>query len=243
MIYDFITDKIRRKEKILALLIDPDKYSREKLDGFIAQVRRNPPQLILVGGSLISNPVEPVVTALKDGLNMPVILYPGNPNHLTPNVDAVLFLSMISGRNPDLLIGSHIIAAPYIRKHHIEPIPTGYMLIDGGSPTSVEYISQTRPIPADKTDIAAATAMAGEMLGLKMIYMDAGSGAINPVSPAMLKAVRASVSIPLMAGGGITSTEKLKYAFTNGADLVVVGNVLEKSPELLTSFLEVTASM
>lgn len=243
MIYDFITDKIRRKEKILALLIDPDKYSGEKLDGFIAQVRRNPPQLILVGGSLISNPVEPVVTALKDGLNMPVILYPGNPNHLTPNVDAVLFLSMISGRNPDLLIGSHIIAAPYIRKHHIEPIPTGYMLIDGGSPTSVEYISQTRPIPADKTDIAAATAMAGEMLGLKMIYMDAGSGAINPVSPAMLKAVRASVSIPLMAGGGITSTEKLKYAFTNGADLVVVGNVLEKSPELLTSFLEVTASM
>jgi phosphoglycerol geranylgeranyltransferase len=145
---------------------------------------------------------------------------------------------MISGRNPELLIGHHVVAAPYIKQFGIEPISTGYMLIDGGSPTSVEYISQTRPIPAEKADIAVATALAGEMLGMKMIYMDAGSGALNPVSAKTIQAVKSTLTIPLMIGGGITSVKQLTSACQAGADLVVVGNVLEKDPTLIQSFLE-----
>jgi putative glycerol-1-phosphate prenyltransferase len=148
---------------------------------------------------------------------------------------------MISGRNAELLIGAHVTAAPAIRQNRLETIPTGYMLIDGGSPTSVEYISQTRPIPAEKNDIAVATAMAGEMLGLRMIYMDAGSGAKNAISADMIRRVKEHLQSPLMIGGGINTPEKLKAAFSAGADIVVVGNVLEKDPTLLKQFTEITA--
>jgi phosphoglycerol geranylgeranyltransferase len=239
MVYDFITDRIRAKEKLLALLIDPDKCSGNQLENFTMALKKRPPHLVLVGGSLITNPVEPMVDYLKSHLDTPVVLYPGSPSHLVPNIDALLLLSMISGRNAELLIGHHVVAAPYIKRHNIEAIPTGYMLIDGGSPTSVEYISGTRPIPSDKTDIAAATAMAGEMLGLKLIYMDAGSGALNPVSGKMIKAVKTSIQVPLMVGGGIRSTHILHEAFSAGAQLAVIGNVLEKEPELMNAFLDV----
>jgi putative glycerol-1-phosphate prenyltransferase len=148
---------------------------------------------------------------------------------------------MISGRNPELLIGAHVTSAPAIHREGMETIPTGYMLINGGVPTSVEYISQTMPIPADKTDIATATALAGEMLGLKMIYMDAGSGARYPVPPEMIRSVRQNIKIPLMIGGGIDTTEKFHKALKNGADIVVVGNALEKDPELLCKFMEITS--
>jgi putative glycerol-1-phosphate prenyltransferase len=180
------------------------------------------------------------VKLLKQHLDVPVVLYPGHPTHLSPDADALLFLSMISGRNADLLIGSHVVAAPLIKQYGLETIPTGYMLIDGGVQTSVEYISQTRPIPANKTDIAVATALAGEMLGLKLIYMDAGSGAINPVPLKMIADVKKNCTIPLMIGGGIDTPQKLAAAFENGADLVVIGNALEKDPELLNGFMDVT---
>lgn len=242
MIYNYITDSVSNKRKLLALLIDPDKCSPPMLKQLASILKQHPPHLLMVGGSLISTPVAPVIDYLQTELQQPVVLYPGSPTHLTPNVDAVLFLSMISGRNPELLIGHHVVAAPYIKQYGIEPISTGYMLIDGGSPTSVEYISQTRPIPADKTDIAVATALAGEMLGMKMIYMDAGSGAKNPISPKTIEAVKNALNIPLMIGGGIASTEQLISAYNAGADLVVVGNVLEKNPELIQSFLEAAES-
>ncbi|GAO29111.1 geranylgeranylglyceryl/heptaprenylglyceryl phosphate synthase [Geofilum rubicundum] len=238
MIYTYITDSVKRKGKLLALLIDPDKCSPPMLEQLVGILKQHPPHLLMVGGSLISSPVAPVIDYLKKELQQPVVLYPGSPTHLTPNVDAVLFLSMISGRNPELLIGHHVVAAPYIRQFGIEPISTGYMLIDGGSPTSVEYISQTRPIPAEKTDIAVATALAGEMLGLKMIYMDAGSGARNPISAKTIQAVKKALTIPLMIGGGITSVHQLTSAYEAGADLVVVGNVLEKDPSLIHDFLK-----
>jgi putative glycerol-1-phosphate prenyltransferase len=242
MIYDYITDSVSSKRKLLALLIDPDKCSPAMLKQLASILKQHPPHLLMVGGSLISTPVAPVIDYLQNELQQKVVLYPGSPTHLTPNVDAVLFLSMISGRNPELLIGHHVVAAPYIKQHGIEPISTGYMLIDGGSPTSVEYISQTRPIPADKTDIAVATALAGEMLGMKMIYMDAGSGAKNAISPKTIQAVKNALNIPLMIGGGIASSGQLNAAYKAGADLVVVGNVLEKNPALIQSFLEAAAS-
>jgi putative glycerol-1-phosphate prenyltransferase len=242
MIYNYITDSVGSKRKLLALLIDPDKCSPPMLKQLTGILMHHPPHILMVGGSLISTPVAPVIDYLKTELKQPVVLYPGSPTHLTPNVDAVLFLSMISGRNPELLIGHHVVAAPYIKQYGIEPISTGYMLIDGGSPTSVEYISQTRPIPANKTEIAVATAMAGEMLGMKMIYMDAGSGAKNPISPQTIQAVKNAINIPLMIGGGIKSSYQLISAYNAGADLVVVGNVLEKNPALIQSFLEVAES-
>ncbi|HLW06233.1 MAG TPA: geranylgeranylglyceryl/heptaprenylglyceryl phosphate synthase, partial [Marinilabiliaceae bacterium] len=151
----------------------------------------------------------------------------------------LFLLSMISGRNPDLLIGHHVTAAPLLKQMNIEIISTGYMLIDGGCTTSVEYISQTRPIPANKSDIAVATAMAGEMLGLKMIYMDAGSGAKNPIPTEMIANVRENISLPMLIGGGIKTAQQLKAAYSAGADMVIIGNALEKNPDLLNEMLEV----
>ena len=226
---------------MLALLVDPDKCYGEALKVQADLINRYRPQLILVGGSLTSRPVDETVRFLKEKTDTPVVLYPGHPVQVSFSADALLFLSMISGRNPELLIGAHVTAAPAIHQNKLETIPTGYMLIDGGTPTSVEYISQTQPIPAQKTDIALATALAGQMLGLKLIYMDAGSGALKPIPKAMIQRIKEEISIPLMIGGGIDTPEKLKNAFQSGADIVVVGNVLEKQPELLASFTEITA--
>lgn len=222
------------------MLIDPDKCRDEQLVKQCELINNHPPGLILVGGSLTSNPVDPVVNYLKKNTTIPVLLYPGHPSQISFRADALLFLSMISGRNPELLIGAHVTAAPSIRMHNLETIPTGYMLIDGGIPTSVEYISQTRPIPSTKNDIAVATALAGEMLGLKMIYMDAGSGALREIPSAMIKEVKRQINIPLMTGGGINTPEKLQTAYQSGADIVVTGNILEKKPDLLKSFVEIT---
>lgn len=226
---------------MLALLIDPDKCHGRVLEDQVELINKYRPQLILVGGSLTTYPVDEVVRFLKENTEVPVVLYPGHPVQVSFAADALLFLSMISGRNPELLIGAHVTAAPAIFRSGLETIPTGYMLVNGGTPTSVEYISQTQPIPAQKTDIALATALAGQMLGLKMIYMDAGSGAKHPIPPRMIKRVKEELSVPLMIGGGIDTPEKLKSAFLNGADIVVAGNALEKSPDLLKSFAEITA--
>jgi phosphoglycerol geranylgeranyltransferase len=239
IVYNQIVSNISKGKKQVAFLVDPDKCTGHKLDQFAEAVKKRPPHFILVGGSLLSNPIAPLVGFLKKHTDIPVVLYPGHPTHLSPDADALLFLSMISGRNPDLLIGSHVVAAPLIKQYGLEAIPTGYMLIDGGVTTSVEYISQTRPIPANKTDIAVATALAGEMLGLKLIYMDAGSGALNPVPLPMIAEVRRNCSIPLMIGGGITTPQKLAAAFDNGADLAVIGNALEKDLALLFDFMDV----
>ena len=240
MIYDIIkNNQNKQTKKLLLPLIDPDKLDEQRLSQLSAILKNHSVPFVVVGGSLISCPIAPVIETLKTKLNLPVILYPGHPSHIVQEADGIFLLSMISGRNPDLLIGHHVAAAPQLHRLNLEIIPTGYMLIDGGCSTSVEYISQTRPIPANKTDIAVATAMAGEMLGLRLIYMDAGSGALNAISSEMIAAVKKAISVPLLIGGGIRTPEQLKSAYSAGADMIIVGNVLEKEPLLLDQFLTI----
>ena len=196
-----------------------------------------------MGGSLLFNPIEITITALKLGTSLPVFLFPGNAFQLSDRADGILFLSLISGRNPEFLIGSHVLAAPHLHRAGIEVIPTAYMLIENGTSTSVEYMSNTRPIPGDKVDIAVATAMAGEMLGLKSIYLEAGSGAAHPVASKMIKAIRKNISLPLMVGGGIRTPETALEVFEAGADLIVAGNAIEKNPKLIKEFCEARDSL
>jgi phosphoglycerol geranylgeranyltransferase len=163
-----------------------------------------------------------------------VILFPGHPSQISGFADALLYLSLISGRNADLLIGQHVISAPFIRQSGLEIISTGYMVVDGGAPTTVSYISNALPVPADKNEIAMCTAMAGEMLGMKVIYMDAGSGAKRPVHESMIATVSEKIEVPLIVGGGITNPEKAYHNCKAGADVVVVGNAVEKDPSLIS---------
>lgn len=239
MIYNLIQNSRKENQKLLLLLIDPDKFDAQRIQQLGSMLKGRSAPFIVVGGSMISSPILPVINAIKETLQLPVVLYPGSPTHLTEGADGIFLLSMISGRNPDLLIGHHVVAAPLLKQLNIEIIPTGYMLIDGGSATSVEYISQTLPIPANKNDIAVATAMAGEMLGLKMIYMDAGSGAKNPISTEMIAKVKENISLPLLIGGGIKDAQQLNAAYKAGADMVIIGNALEKNPNLLNEMLDV----
>lgn len=187
----------------------------------------------MVGGSLLLKPIDETLLNLKKITQIPLLLFPGNLLQLSGNVDAILLLSMISGRNPELLIGNHVIAAPIIKKFGIETIPTGYLIVGTGKTTSVEYISNTSPIPMDKTDIAVATALAGELLGLKLIYLDAGSGAENPVPSQMIEMVKKNINIPLIVGGGLRTVEHVEIACSKGADIVVIGNLLEKKAGMI----------
>lgn len=190
--------------------------------------------LLLVGGSLLTNGnFEECIQFLKKNTQIPIVIFPGNGHQISSSADAILLLSLISGRNPDLLIGNHVIAAPMIKSSQLEVISTGYMLIESGRQTSALYMSNTNPIPSDKDDIAMCTAMAGEMLGLKMIYMDAGSGALNPVSETMIRTVKNNVHIPVMVGGGIKTVEQAVASCKAGADIIVVGNAIEKDPGLI----------
>jgi len=188
----------------------------------------------LIGGSLTSVSIEPHISYIKKHSSIPVVLFPGSLLQISEKADGILLLQLISGRNPEFLIGNHVIAAPFLKKSHIEVIPTGYMLIDSGKISSVEYISNTKPIPAEKNDIAVATAIAGEMLGLKMIYLEAGSGAPGPINLSMISDVKKNISVPLIVGGGIKSGEDLKAVFNAGADIIVMGTAIENNISLLT---------
>jgi putative glycerol-1-phosphate prenyltransferase len=189
---------------------------------------------LLVGGSLvISNQLDDVVQHIKKSCNIPVILFPGTPSQVSKFADGLLYLSLISGRNPELLIGQHVISAPFVKQSGLEIISTGYMVIDGGAPTTVSYISNATPVPADKNEIAMCTAMAGEMLGMKLIYMDAGSGAKRAISEEMVSMVSKCIEAPLVIGGGIKDAEKAYLNCKAGADLIVVGNAIEKNPGLI----------
>ena len=180
-----------------------------------------------------------LIATIRAHTNTPVILFPGNSLHIEPSADGILLLSLISGRNPEFLIGQHVIAAPLLKKSGLEILPTGYMLVDSGTQTTVSYISGTMPLPYNKPSVAACTAMAGEMLGLQLIYLDAGSGARWPVSAAMIRAVREAVDLPIIVGGGINTPERAAAALEAGADLIVVGNSLETNPELLPELVAV----
>lgn len=233
-IFTTITDKKNNSVKQFAVLVDPDKPDNSQIEAISKLSSDAGVDYFFVGGSLLSkNSLDNCIKILKANSSIPVIIFPGNNLQISSYADAILFLSLISGRNPDLLIGNHVIAAPYIKESGLEVIPTAYMLIDSGKPTSALYMSNTMPIPADKSDIAACTAMAGEMLGLKMIYLDAGSGAINPISAKMIESVRANTISPIICGGGINSPEKAVEDCKSGADIVVVGNGIEKSSQLI----------
>ena len=235
-----ILDHFLNPKKQLAVLIDPDKLSPKQLESTAQKAQKAKVDFLFVGGSLLtSDTLFHCVRTLKENSDIPVVLFPGNTYQIARNADALLFLSLISGRNPDMLIGMHVLAAPYIKLSGLETIPTGYMLIDSGKPTAVTYMSHSFPIPSDKKDIAACTAMAGEMLGLKLIYMDAGSGAEVTIPEEMVSFVKQSIDVPLVIGGGIKTPEKLQSILEAGADTVVVGNRFEESPDLIFEFAEV----
>jgi len=232
-----------RSNKRVALLVDPDGYDNKRLEELIEKINLYPPDLLLVGGSILFKPIEITITALKLGTRLPVFIFPGNLHQLSDRADGILFLSLISGRNPEFLIGNHVLAAPHLGRSGIEVIPTGYMLIGNGKTTSVEYMSNTSPIPGDKPDIAVATAMAGEMLGLKSLYLEAGSGASHSVEPGIISSIRKSISLPMIVGGGIRSTETALELYNAGADMIVVGNALEKDPDLIKDFIAARDSL
>ena len=221
-------------QKQLAVLLDPDKLPAERLEQTIALAVEHGVDYFFIGGSLVvNNRLDSVLAGIRKQCSIPLVLFPGSSFQLSYQADALLFLSLISGRNPELLIGQHVISAPYLKMSPLEIISTGYMLIDGGVQTAVQYMSNTYPIPSHKNDIAACTAIAGELLGLKMIYLDAGSGARHPVPVSMIEAVRAAINIPLLVGGGIRDPEKVVENFKAGADLLVVGNAIEQDPGLM----------
>jgi putative glycerol-1-phosphate prenyltransferase len=235
LIFNKIDTRKKQQKKSFAVLIDPDKTGTDQVEELVSLCRDAEVDLIFVGGSLVvSEHMETLVQHIKRESDIPVILFPGSPSQVTPYADALLYLSLISGRNPELLIGQHVISAPQVRKSGLEIMSTGYMVIDGGAPTTVSYISNASPIPADKNEIAVCTAMAGEMLGMKLIYMDAGSGAKNPVNESMIQSVSKQISIPLIVGGGIRDAERAYRTAKAGADVVVVGNAIEKNPSLIS---------
>jgi phosphoglycerol geranylgeranyltransferase len=220
-------------KKSIALLLDPDKTKGDSLKNILTIAVKSNTDYILAGGSLTFNSIDILIDSIKELCSIPVVLFPGNLLQLTHKADAILLLSLISGRNPELLIGNHVIAAPYLKDIKDRLIPVGYILISCGNKTSVEYISQTEAIPSDKSDIAVATAIAGEMLGLKMIYLEAGSGATNPVPVSIVRAVSENISIPVAVGGGITNKKEVEEIFDAGANLIILGNACEKNPDLL----------
>jgi phosphoglycerol geranylgeranyltransferase len=219
--------------KSVALLLDPDKINGESLTRILDIASESRTDYILAGGSLTFAGIDTLIKSVKERCNIPVILFPGNLLQLSHEADAILLLSLISGRNPELLIGNHVLAAPYLKDIKEKLIPTGYILINCGSKTSVEYMSQTEAIPYDKTDIVVATALAGEMLGMKMIYLEAGSGALKPLPVTIIKSVRDNIRIPIAVGGGIRTKNEIEEAFSAGADLIVMGNGCEQNPQLL----------
>lgn len=233
-IFNTIINNKKLGKKSFAVLIDPDKVDKESIQKIINLSMEAEVDYFFVGGSLvISTHLDECIQQLKSSSNIPVVLFPGSPSQVSKYADALLYLSLISGRNPELLIGQHVLSAPFVKQSGLEIIPTGYMVVDGGAPTTVSYISNAAPLPSDKTDIAMCTAMAGEMLGMRLIYMDAGSGAKIPITEKMIGRVSANVDSPIIVGGGIVTTEKAIANCKAGADIIVVGNAIEKNPELI----------
>ncbi|MGQ9846387.1 MAG: geranylgeranylglyceryl/heptaprenylglyceryl phosphate synthase [Bacteroidales bacterium] len=223
-------------KKQLALLIDPDKVDNEQLANICKQIKKSPFNLILVGGSLVRNDIDSIIVFLKKHTSLPIYLFPGNVMQLSDKADGILFLSLVSGRNPEYLIGQQVIAAPILKRMQLDVVSVAYMLIESGHTTSVEYMSNTKPIPSDKIDIIVATALAAEFLGFKMIYLEAGSGALHPVSPEIIKHVAEQVRIPIIVGGGIRNKTIVNNCYQAGASMVVIGSVIEQDVNKIIEF-------
>ena len=231
----------KNDKRLFSLLIDPDKTGSNELEHTAISAQNAGVDLFFVGGSLlVSNTLFDTVQIIKANCDIPVVLFPGDNMQVVPNADAILLLSVISGRNAEMLIGKHVVAAPRLKNSGLEIIPTGYMLIDSGKPTTASYMSNTNPLPHDKDDIAACTAMAGEMLGMKTIFMDGGSGALNSVSENMVRRVAEHVDVPIIVGGGLKTPEMAKARFDAGATVVVVGNAIEQNGALLAEMASVS---
>lgn len=228
-------------EKRFAVLIDPDKLRTKRLDEVVNLSIEAGVDYFFIGGSLIvNNMLDQVLVGIKERCDIPLVLFPGSSFQLSYRADALLFLSLISGRNPELLIGNHVISAPYLKISPLEIMSCGYMLVDGGTATTVSYMSNTTPIPANKADIAMCTAIAGEMLGLKLMYLDAGSGAQRPVPAELIAAVSSAIEVPLIVGGGIRDPERVRQNIEAGADVIVVGNAIEGEPNLIKELAAAT---
>ena len=234
-----IYTSICKPGKKFALLIDPDKYSVQSLIATIYAADELKINAILVGGSLVSDRIDSTLEIIKKNTNIPVILFPGSLLQLSNKADAILLLSLISGRNPDYLIGNHVLAAPYLKKSGVEIIPTAYILIGEGNSSSVEYISNTKPIPADKYDLVVATAIAGEFMGNKLIYLESGSGSNSSISAELVREVKRNISIPLIVGGGLKSPQQVFEIAKAGADIIVVGNAVENNIDMLEPMVKV----
>ena len=230
-----VKDILKTKSKKLAILIDPDKSkTREEFDHLIKRINILCPTFIFVGGSTVSfNDLNTCISFLKKNTEIPVVIFPGAQHQIDEKADAILFLSLLSGRNPDYLIGHQVQSAHLLKKMDIETISTSYLLIDGGKPSSVSYVSHTAPIPNNQINIAVNTAIAGELMGFSCVFMDAGSGAVKPIDPRMIKEVKNAIDIPLLIGGGIKEIEQLDQAYKSGADIVVIGNKIEEDIDFL----------
>lgn len=229
-VFEYLLDIKKQKGAGYLVLIDPDKQDVESASAFASYSKKAAVDALLVGSSfLMSDRLDTVVQNAKNISGLPIIIFPGASNHISRYADAILFISLVSGRNPEFLIGEHVKAAPTIKRYGIEPIPTGYMLVEGGSTTSVQFISATLPIPRDKADIAVAHAIAAEMLGMKCIYLECGSGSLHSVPNEMISAVKEQINIPIIVGGGIVEPKMAEEKVKAGADFIVTGNVLEKS--------------
>jgi phosphoglycerol geranylgeranyltransferase len=233
-IYNHIVQRKASNKKSFVVLIDPDKVTPASLEKTIELSVAAGVDYFFVGGSLVvSSFLDDCINIIKANCDIPVVLFPGSPSQVSKYADGLLYLSLISGRNPELLIGQHVISAPIVKKSGLEVMSTGYIVVDGGAPTTVSYISNAAPIPNNKNEIAICTALAGEMLGMKLIYMDAGSGAQQAITEQMISAVSQNITVPLIVGGGITTAEKAYLNCKAGADIIVIGNAIEKDIALI----------
>ncbi len=229
----FVLEKSDRK---LAVLVDPDRYTCGS--ALHTQLRSATPDLLLLGGStLLQDNLETCIADLRSQYSGPIYLFPGSQFQLSPKADGILLISLLSGRNSDLIIGKHVEAAPLIKQYGLNTLGCAYLLVDGGRLSSVQYISQTLPIPRDKPEIALATALAAEQLGFATIYLEAGSGAKLGVPLDMVRKISAAVSIPIIVGGGIRSLEMMEKYFHSGANMLVIGTAIEEDPSALTEML------
>lgn len=227
-IYNEILQSKKEKKKLLAILLDPDKISKDSLQTIIPKINQSPATHIFIGGSLVlTNTIDGIIRELKQKTTLPVLLFPGNPSQISIEAHGILFLTLLSGRNPDFLIEHQVKAAPILKKTNLEIISTGYILIDGGNQTAVASVSKTIPLPRHNSDIAVATALAGEFLGNKLIYLEAGSGAKLSVPLETISLVSKNIEIPLIVGGGIKDIQGIEDAYAAGADLVVIGTAFE----------------
>jgi putative glycerol-1-phosphate prenyltransferase len=233
-IHTSLVDLREQNKKAFAVLVDPDKVSLQQIAEIAQLCNEALVDYLFVGGSLmVTQHLDECIQAFKMNSDIPVILFPGSPSQVSRYADALFYLSLISGRNPELLIGAHVVSAPMVKSSGLEVISTGYMVVDGGAATTVSYMSHSAPIPHDKDDIALCTAMAGEMQGKHVLYLDAGSGAKQPISESMIRKIASNTQIPLIVGGGITDPEKAYLNCKAGADVIVVGNAIEKDSSLI----------